>query len=90
MRRIEGNELAESRSCVFSQSDLQDGGRQRSKQGFLQLGPMSWKTGLFPKSVWITKKQGRTTDSKNNNRAPLLLECPESIRKIGRGKEQMR
>lgn len=55
MRRIEGNELAESRSCVFSQSDLQDGGRQRSKQGFLQLGPMSWKTGLFPKSVWITE-----------------------------------
>lgn len=69
VRRIEGNELAESCSCVFPQSDLQDGDRRRPMQGIPQLGPVSWNTGLFRKSAWMTKKQRRRIDPKKQQQS---------------------
>lgn len=78
VRRIEGNELAESCSCVFPQTDLQDGDRQRLMQGVLRLGPMSWNIGLFRKSAWITKKQRRRIDPKKQQQSSVT--AAEGIR----------
>lgn len=54
-------------------------------QGTLQLGPVSWKTGLFRKSAWITKKQRRRIDPKKQQQSSVT--AAEGIR--GKSREYL-